>query len=163
MNIEQAQTSDVPGIVSVLLEAEQWLARNGKSLWSATEIGPERVLRDVGAGLFHVARDGLHLAGVVKFELEDAYFWPEVPAGSSAFVHKLAVRREWAKMGVSTELLSHTRILAERVGRTHLRLDCMADREGLRNLYESFGFTLHSIIRKGSTAYARYVISASSR
>lgn len=163
MNIEQAQPLDVPGIVSVLLEAEQWLARDGKSLWSATEIGPERVLRDVGAGLFHVARDGLQLAGVVKFELEDAYFWPDVREGSSAFVHKLAVRREWAKMGVSTELLSYARILAERAGRAHLRLDCMADREGLRNLYEGFGFTLHSVIRKGSASYARYEIQASSR
>lgn len=161
MNIEQAQLSDVPAIVAVLLETEQWLARDGKSLWSAAEIGQERVLRDVAAGLFHVARDGVKLAGVVKFELEDANFWPEIPEGSSAFVHKLAVRRAWAKMGVSTELLSHARILAERAGRAHLRLDCIADREGLRNLYEGYGFTLHSVIQKGRATYARYEIPAS--
>ena len=115
-------------------------------------------MQDTGAGLFHVARDGEHLAGVMKFELEDVHFWPEVPPGTSAFVHKLAVCRAWAKKGVSTELLSYARTLARQVGRAHLRLDCVADRQGLRNLYESFGFALHSVVRIGTTTFARYEI-----
>jgi GNAT superfamily N-acetyltransferase len=144
-------------IASVLQEAAQWLVRDGKALWSAAEISPERVQRDTGAGLFHVARDG-ELAGVMKFELDDAHFWPEVPPGTSAFVHKLAVRRAWAKKGVSNELLSYARSRARQLGRAHLRLDCVADRQGLRKLYEGFGFALHSVVRIGSTAYARYEI-----
>jgi GNAT superfamily N-acetyltransferase len=163
MNIEQAQPLDVPAIASVLHEVEQWLASDGRSLWSAAEISPERVLRDVGAGFFHVARDGGQLAGVMKFELEDAYFWPEIPPGTSAFVHKLAVRRAWAKKGISAELLSYARTLAGRVGCAHLRLDCVADREGLRNLYEGFGFMLHSVVQKGRTTYARYEIPSPPR
>jgi predicted 3-demethylubiquinone-9 3-methyltransferase (glyoxalase superfamily) len=35
--------------------------------------------------------------------------WPEIQPGTPAFVHKLAVRRAWAKKGVSTELLSQAR------------------------------------------------------
>ena len=163
MNIEQAQPSDVPAIASVLHEAAQWLANDGRNLWSEAEISPERVLRDVGAGYFHVAREGGQLAGVMKFELEDAYFWPEIPPGTSAFVHKLAIRRAWAKKGVSTELLRHAHTLAGRLGRAYVRLDCVADRQGLRNLYEGFGFVLHSIVQIGRTAYARYEIPSPSR
>lgn len=29
-------------------------------------------------------------------------------------------------------------------------------RQGLRNLYEGFGFSLHSIVQLASTSYARY-------
>lgn len=93
----------------------------------------------------------------MKFELEDPYFGPEVLQGTSAFVHKLAVRRGWAKKGVSTELLlSYARTQAQELGRAHLRLDCVADRQGLRNLYEGFGFALHSVVQIGSSSYARY-------
>ncbi|MBB3175676.1 GNAT superfamily N-acetyltransferase [Variovorax sp. Sphag1AA] len=95
----------------------------------------------------------------MKFELEDAHFWPEIQPGTSAFVHKLAVRRAWAKKGVSTELLSYARTRARQLGRGHLRLDCVADRQGLRNLYEDFGFTLHGVVQIGTTSYARYQVS----
>lgn len=95
----------------------------------------------------------------MKFELEDAYFWPEVLPGTSAFVHKLAIRRAWAKRGVSTELLSYARSRTRELGRAHLRLDCVADRKGLRDLYEGFGFALHSVVEIGASSYARYELS----
>lgn len=160
MKIQQARLSDASMIASVLQEAAQWLANGGRALWSTAETSHERVLRDTGAGLFHVARDGEQLAGVMKFELEDACFWPEVLPGSSAFVHKLAVRRAWAKKGVSTELLSYARSRARQLGCAHLRLDCVADRQGLRNLYEGFGFTLHSVVQIAGTSFARYELPA---
>ena len=93
MNIQEARSSDALIVASVLQEAAEWLAGDGRALWSAAEIAHERVLRDVSNGLFHIARQGEHVAGVMKFESEDPYFWPEVLPGTSAFVHKLAVRR----------------------------------------------------------------------
>jgi GNAT superfamily N-acetyltransferase len=161
MKILEARLCDAPMIASVLQKAAEWLAGNGRALWSAAEVAHERVLRDVSSGLFHVARQGEHVAGVMRFELEDAYFWPEVLPGTSAFVHKLAVRRAWAKKGVSTELLSYARTRAHELGRTHLRLDCVADRHALRNLYEGFGFDLHSVVEIEGNAYARYQLSTS--
>ena len=86
-------------IAAVLQDAARWLADGGRALWSGAEVSHERVLQDTSTGLFHVARDGEQFIGVMKFELEDAYFWPEVLPGTSAFVHKLAVRRTWAKKG----------------------------------------------------------------
>lgn len=154
MNIQEARPSDAPMIAAVLQEAAEWLTGDGRPLWSAAEIGLEGILRDLSKGLFHIARQDEQLAGVMKFELEDAYFWPEVLPGTSAFVHKLAVRRAWARKGGSTALLSHARTRAQQLGRAHLRLDCVADRQGLRNLYESFGFALHSVVRIGASSYA---------
>ncbi|MDB5828712.1 MAG: family N-acetyltransferase [Variovorax sp.] len=156
MNIEPARLADAPMIAAVLQEAAQWLADGNRALWSAADIGHERVLHDTTKGLFHVVRVGEALAGVMKFELEDAYFWPEVLPGSSAFIHKLAIRRAWAKNGVSAALLTYAKTRARDLGREHLRLDCVADRQGLRNLYENFGFVLHSVVQKGASTHARY-------
>jgi GNAT superfamily N-acetyltransferase len=159
MKIQKARLPDAPMIASVLQEAADWLAGDGRALWSAAEIGEEPVLRDVSNGLFHVARQGDSLAGVMKFELEDAHFWPDIPPGTSAFVHKLAVRRAWAKKEVSIALLSYARARAQALGRAHLRLDCVADRQGLRDLYEGFGFALHSVVEIGASSHARYEFS----
>jgi len=42
----------------------------------------------------------------MRFELDDPHFWPEIKAGTSAFAHKLEVRRAWAGKGVSAALLT---------------------------------------------------------
>ncbi|MFN9728514.1 GNAT family N-acetyltransferase [Acidovorax sp.] len=161
LNIQIAQSCDAPLIASVLKEAAQWLSVGGRPLWSDAEISEMRILRDTSNGLFYIAYDGVRAAGVMKFELEDFHFWPEVQPTTSAYVHKLAVRRAWAKRGVSKQLLSYAVDLARHFGRAYLRLDCVADRQGLRNLYEEFGFTLHSVVEIGRSSYARYELPIS--
>ena len=156
MRIQIACVADLPMVLAVLNEAAQWLAADRRPLWSPAEIGTEKVVRDIEQGLFHLAQAGEHTVGVMKFQMEDRHFWPEIPLGTSAYVHKLAIRRAWAKQGVSTELLAFARNRAAELGRTHLRLDCVANRKGLRDLYEGFGFSLHSVVQLGSTSYARY-------
>lgn len=160
MRIQIACVANVPMVLAVLNEAAQWLAADRRPLWSPSEMGPDSVARDIEQGLFYLAQAGEHTVGIVKFELEDRHFWPEIPLGTSAYVHKLAVRRAWAKQGVSTELLAFARNRAAKLGRTHLRLDCVADRQGLRDLYEGFGFSLHSVVPIGRTSYARYELDA---
>ncbi|MEJ8847513.1 GNAT family N-acetyltransferase [Variovorax rhizosphaerae] len=154
--IRQAGVEDAPAVAAVLQEAAQWLVDGGRALWTAAHVSDERVLRDVEAGLFFADYRDREIVGVNKFELEDAYFWPEIERGTSAFVHKLAVRRLWASQGVSTGLLAFAKARARGMGLPWLRLDCRADRTPLRALYEGFGFTLHSVIHKGSLAFARY-------
>ena len=159
MRIEQARSDDVKAVASVLQEAAQWLANTGRPLWMPSDVSIERVLCDTAAGNFYAARDGDDIIGVMRFELEDPFYWPEVEPGTSAFVHKLAVRRSWARQGVSTALLAFARERARSLGRRHLRLDCVADRLALRTLYERFGFGLHSCVQKGAGSVARYELA----
>ncbi|MDQ0085500.1 GNAT superfamily N-acetyltransferase [Variovorax boronicumulans] len=156
MYIEQAAPSEAATVAAVLNEAAQWLAADGRPLWSAADVGLERVQRDTDAGRYFIARENGDVAGVMRLDMEDPFFWPEIEPGSSAFVHKLAVRRAWAGRGVSTALLAFARERAFELGRRHLRLDCVADRAALRSLYERFGFLLHSEIQKGTSSFARY-------
>jgi len=156
MHIEQALPAEAATVAAVLNEAAQWLATEGRPLWSATDVGLERVQRDTDAGRYFIAREHGDVAGVVRIDMEDPFFWPEIEPGSSAFVHKLAVRRSWGGRGVSTALLAFARERTRSLGRPYLRLDCVADRQALRTLYEGFGFVLHSVIQKEARSFARY-------
>lgn len=108
---------------------------------------------------FFAARAGDDIIGAVRFELEDPFSRPEVEAGTSAFVHKLAVRRSWAKKGVSTALLAFARERAHDLDRQYLRLDCVSDRSKLRAMYGRFGFVLHNYVQKGARSMARYELA----
>lgn len=160
MQIEQARPEEAATVAAVLNEAAQWITAEGRPLWSATDIGLDRIQRDTDAGGYFIARKNGEVAGVVRLDLEDAYFWPEIERGSSLYVHKLAVRRAWAGHGVPVQLLDFALERARSLGRPFLRLDCVADRAPLRALYERFGFSLHSVIHKGERGFARYELAA---
>jgi GNAT superfamily N-acetyltransferase len=117
---------------------------------------PARIVADVDARLFFVAEWEGVAAGVVKFQLEDSLFWPDVPQGQSAFVHRLAVRRQFAGGGISSALLRWAVGRTRSLGRDYLRLDCEASRPRLRAVYERFGFRHHSDRQVGPYFVSRY-------
>ena len=92
----------------------------------------------------------------MKFQLEDTEFWPDVPQTESAFVHRLAVRRRFARRGISSALLSWAVERARSLCRDYLRLDCEASRPKLRAVYERFGFVHHSDRQVGPYFVSRY-------
>ena len=142
--IRQATGLDSGTVADILSEAARWLDQSGMSMWRADELLPAHVAADVDAGLFFIAECDGTAAGVVKFQLMDMMFWPDVPQGQSAFVHRLAVRRQFAGGGVSSALLRWAVERARSLGRAYLRLDCEASRPRLRAIYERFGFVHHS-------------------
>jgi GNAT superfamily N-acetyltransferase len=125
-------------------------------MWRDSELLPSRIDDDVNAGLFFVAMLNTEPAGVIKFQLEDPLFWPDVPHTDSAFVHRLAVRRRFAGKSVSTALLSWAAENARSLGKHYLRLDCEASRQKLRAFYERFGFRHHSNRQVGPYFVSRY-------
>jgi GNAT superfamily N-acetyltransferase len=95
-------------------------------------------------------------AGVVKFQLEDSLFWPDVSPKQSAFVHRLAVKRHFAGGNISSALLRWAVEKTRSLGREYLRLDCEASRDRLRAIYERFGFRHHSDRQVGPYFVSRY-------
>jgi GNAT superfamily N-acetyltransferase len=147
---------DAEDVSSILREAAQWLEQSGMAMWRDDELLPARIVADVDARLFFVAEWEGVAAGVVKFQLEDSLFWPDVPQGQSAFVHRLAVRRQFAGGGISSALLRWAVGRTRSLGRDYLRLDCEASRPRLRAVYERFGFRHHSDRQVGPYFVSRY-------
>jgi GNAT superfamily N-acetyltransferase len=140
----------------MLLEAARWVDAKGVVMWDEGELVAEEIEAEVRAGLFHIADADGDPAGMIRFQLEDRLFWPDLEGDDSAFVHRLVVRRRYKGQGVSTALLhwavEHTRA----AGKSCLRLDCDASRPKLRALYEHFGFRFHSFRQVTSYYVARY-------
>ena len=94
----------------------------------------------------------------------DSYYWPEIQDDSSMFLHKLAVLRAFKGRGVSHQMLQWTSDYATRQGKSWLRLDCDGGRPKLRQVYESFGFSLVDRGRVGEFEdVARYELSVAGK
>lgn len=145
-------------VESILREASRWAdARLGVVMWSEGERAPEHIASDVRSGSFFVAEHDADAAGVIRFQLEDRLFWPDLADPSdSVFIHRLAVRRAFAGQGASTALLQWAVERGRSLGRRYLRLDCDDERARLKALYERFGVRLHSQRQVGSYYVARY-------
>ncbi len=155
IEIRQATPADVPVAVSILTEAAEWLERQGMGMWRDDELHPGRIARDVADGLFYLAWAD-EPVGTIKFQLSDEEFWPDMPTGDAAYVHRLAVRRAWAGRGVSAALLRWAAERTAALGRRFVRLDCEASRAPLRALYERAGFRHHSDRSVGPYFVSRY-------
>ena len=156
LTIRQATPADVGAVAGILGEAARWLEQEGMAMWRADELEPALISGDVSAGLFFLGEQAGDPAGVMKFQLDDPVFWPDVPREDSAFVHRLAVRRRYAGTGVSGGLLRWAVARAGVLGRRYLRLDCEASRPRLRAFYQSLGFRYHSDRQAGPYFVSRF-------
>jgi len=163
ISVRQARDTDVEAVAEILREAAAWLDTRGDTMWRMDELASRAIHAEVGAGMFWIAEQGSEIAGVVRFQLEDALMWPDARAGEAAYVHRLAVRRSGAGGAVSSALLDFAVRRTRELGRGRLRLDCEAGRPRLRAVYERYGFRYHSDRRVGPYLVARYELPVAPR
>ena len=155
--IRQASVGDAKSIAATLIEAARWVEQlDGTIMWVEGELEEQRIRAEVAEGMFVVAEIDSQAVGTMRLQLEDHLFWPDLEGGDSAFVHRLAVKRDFAGQGVSAALLDWAVDRAHALGKRFLRLDCDAERGRLRDFYERFGFRLHSYRQVGSYYVSRY-------
>ena len=131
-------SGDVSESLSIMREAAQWLVDTGKPLWALDGLTREQLNNPPAS--FLVLWDGSDGVATLILSFEDNFFWPELPAGSSGFIHKLAVRRSHAGQGAAKALIAHCADACKEKGVQALRLDCDPHRKGLCDFYEKCGF-----------------------
>jgi ribosomal protein S18 acetylase RimI-like enzyme len=155
-SVRRARPEDAAAVERLLVEAARWVDALGVVMWEEGELESAAIAAEVAAGQFFVAEVGGDIAGAIRYQEEDALFWPDLPAGESAFVHRLVVSRAFKGRGVSEALLAWAIEHARAEGKTALRLDCDANRTKLRALYERVGFRFHSYRQVQSYYVSRY-------
>lgn len=154
--IRPAGPEDTEVVSSILTEAADWLIAKGEKLWERDELDPDSVRDQVSKGMFRLALvDGLP-AGCYRYQETDEEYWGDVPHGDSAFIHRVAVRRKFAGIGLSGAMIDAAKQEARSVGKRLLRLDCRAESEKLRAVYERQGFVFHSLKKREPYTVARY-------
>ncbi|XEC97345.1 GNAT family N-acetyltransferase [Paenibacillus tarimensis] len=126
---------------SILQEAAEWLREQGIEMWTREQIRVERLLQQNDIHEMFIGYvSGAPVATMMIQEM-DAFMWPQaVKNKDSLYLHKLSVRRAWAKSGCSSAMIGWAKEEAGRRGKSYLRLDCAADRPKLNEFYESHGF-----------------------
>ncbi len=155
--ISKATETDSNIVSSILTEAALWLDSIGQPLWEPNELLPECIIDDVRLGLYYLVKFDGQEVGTFKFQLEDKLIWPEISQNESAFIHRLAVKREFAGKGVSDQIIGWAKSHAKKIGKKFLRLDCEL-RPKLCSIYEARGFTKHGEKTVGPWHVARYEI-----
>jgi len=155
-HIRRAAPAETSIVSAILTEAAQWLAERGDPLWQDGELSPAAVKADVENGLFHLAWIADQAAGVFKMQDEDPLFWPDVPHREAIYLHRIAVRRQYAGGEIMDAMIAFARQATIAAGRPFLRLDCIASRHKLCAVYEKRGFIKHSERQVGPYYVARY-------
>jgi GNAT superfamily N-acetyltransferase len=160
VRFRSATREDLDSICSVLSEAHEFLHHVGPApLWAPDTITAEAIEPVVTE--FEIASiEGVGDVAVLRFQLNDDLFWSDVneaePHKTSAYVHKVAVRRNVAGKGVADALLAHAKRRARAAGFSHIRLDCaFEERPKLVEFYERNGYVKHSL--KGIPFYPHIV------
>jgi GNAT superfamily N-acetyltransferase len=156
MQFRLATPEDSLVVAEVLSAVAENLRKKDLALWSLAEVSESAVSPHIRDGLYHLGMDGAEVIGVFRLEMRDPTFWPEIPDGTSAYLHKLAVLPERQGQNLAHILLQHAVGLTKARGMSFLRLDCMGGRPKLRSVYEQFGFQHHSQILLRGQTFDRY-------
>ena len=124
----------------ILKEAAEWMISKEFMNWDPTQFTVEAVLRDCDINELYLCYINDEPAGCLRLQNEDEMFWPDKPAGDALYIHKLAVRRRFAGMGVSKVMIDWVKNHAADKGVPYVRLDCIANRKKLCKIYMNQGF-----------------------
>lgn len=156
IEIVRASQEDTQIASSLMNDAAAWLKERGQELWFSEELAPERLKDAVDAGELHLVHMDGKPVGTVIFQLHDRIFWPDMPEGDAAYIHKLTMNREVAGRGLGIHVIAWARDRTRQMGLTYLRLDTEASRRRLCAYYEHAGFDRHSERQVGRHYVVRY-------
>ncbi len=150
-----AAPDDGAAIAEILEDVQRWLAIRGAAQWT-TPFTDAWIEQKIAAGEFHVARvQGIPI-GTLRLLWADPLFWGDRDRGDAAYIHTMAVRRNYAGRGIGARLVDWAGKQASDNGRRFLRLDCGADNQSLVAYYRGLGFTPQGSAGVGGTKVALF-------
>ncbi|MGW4694747.1 GNAT family N-acetyltransferase [Kitasatospora cineracea] len=143
--VRLATPDDVPALMEMRTEAEQWLAEMGIDQWSDPDLGERAMqswLKRIELGSTWVVLNGSsRIAATVSRGRADMDFWNETDDPHSAFyIYKLIVSRAEAGNHLGARILDWASVIAAAEGKAWLRLDVWRNNKGLQKYYEKNGF-----------------------
>lgn len=143
--IRPASPEDIPALMGLRTEAENWLQAIGSDQWSDREMGQRAIVKwrqTITEGRSWVI---IHpsdiVVGTVSRGPADSDFWQEDDQLHTAlYLYKLIISRSVAGAGIGGLILDWACRVAALEGRRWVRLDCWRTATGLQQYYESAGF-----------------------
>ncbi len=142
--VRRGSPADLDELLSLRLEAEEWLRDNGEahdsSPWATYSRG-RIIRRDMTVWETWLVFDGGRAAATATLGGPDADFWNEQDDPYSAlYLYKLIVSREYAGLGLGDAILDWACSRAQQDAKMWLRLDVWRDNTKLHEYYRCRGF-----------------------
>jgi ribosomal protein S18 acetylase RimI-like enzyme len=139
--LRRATEEDVPAMVGLRREAEDWLAARGIEQWTQkwTSVGDEKLARAARQRRAWVVDNNDAVAATVTLGGPDEDLW-QIEDGPALYLYKLMVARAHAGTGIGAAILDWACDRAARHGYPVLRLDIWPNNHGLAAYYQRHGF-----------------------
>lgn len=140
LRFRPATQADLATLVRLRDDAARWmLSRGVTGQWRPGELDEDHFRRVMAHGEIWLAEAGGHVAGAWELWWQDEAAWgPQPPV--AGYVHRLMVDRGTAAPGTGRQLLTAAERRVAAVGRTCVRLDCLAGNEHLNAYYRQAGY-----------------------
>lgn len=142
MKIVNVNVNNIELFSNVLMESAKWLDSIEQSMWEIKDLTVNELLKKYDINEMKLCYEDGNLIGVYILQWYDSLFWAELKKNDSGILHKLAVCREYSKMGYGKKIIGSAELLCKNHGVNSLRLNCGTSRPRLRNFYESVGFKM---------------------
>lgn len=147
--IRRATDSDIQDIEEILIDVVKWMKKNHISnMWTEESVKWSRLNKEYSIKDFYVGIINNELVACMALTDIDRKYWKDSFVGDALYMHKLAVKRKYAGFGISNELIQYAINIAVEKNVKSIRLDCNAEREKLRAIYEKMGFQFVKIFDK---------------
>jgi protein-tyrosine phosphatase len=138
--ISSAGRADLDTVLGILNDATRNLLQRGiPTVWKPAEFSRQEFLEQALRGEVFIAFLEDVPVGTFILQWSDLKWWGDKPP-DSGYIHKLAIRPEYAGKGIGVEMLRWAEEQARSAGKKFLRLNCLAEDPKIRDYYERAGF-----------------------
>jgi ribosomal protein S18 acetylase RimI-like enzyme len=127
--------------LAILREVTAWAIGRGIEVWKAVELREQDFIIAAESNELVMGFSGDRSAATMRIQTSDLVYWPEVAPNTSLFLHKIAVRREFAGRDWLRRLIEFAVADAKDSAIGWIRLDTLHSSR-LQGLYEKQGFAV---------------------
>lgn len=129
--------------ISIMREVAAWGRGQGFRVWPDEWLTRQELLtREARPENFYVGTvDGREACASI-LQWSDREYWPDAPEYEAGYLHKLCVRRAFAHMGMTRQVIETVREECARRGAQYIRLDTGVNEPVVQRIYQEAGFRI---------------------
>lgn len=145
------QTSDLPAVMSIVKQAQDYFKNKGIDQWQNGYPNEETFVHDIEKGHSYVflSDDRIVATAMISFDGESTYDLIEgtwLNNEPYAVVHRIAVDSELKGQNIAGEILDVVRLLCRKAGINDIRVDTHRENLSMQRVLEKWGFCYCGII-----------------